>query len=48
MSSKEVAVILEISIKTAESHRIRLIRKLEIHEVASLVRYAVRRGLVQP
>lgn len=47
-SSKEVAVLLEISIKTAESHRTRLMRKLDIHEVASLVRYAIRRGLVQP
>src|SRR5882762_6712013 len=36
------------SVKTAESHRMRLIQKLDIHETASLVRYAVRRGLVQP
>lgn len=47
-SSKETAVILGISIKTAESHRTRLMRKLDIHELASLVRYAIRRGLVQP
>jgi len=47
-SSKEIAVILGISIKTAESHRTRLMRKLDIHELASLVRYAIRRGLVQP
>jgi two-component system response regulator NreC len=47
-SSKEIAALLGISIKTAESHRTRLMRKLDIHELASLVRYAIRRGLVQP
>jgi DNA-binding NarL/FixJ family response regulator len=46
-STKEVAVLLGVSVKTAESHRVRLMRKLDIHEVASLVRYAIRRGLVQ-
>jgi len=47
-STKEIAALLGISIKTAESHRTRLMRKLDIHELASLVRYAIRRGLVQP
>jgi two-component system response regulator NreC len=47
-SSKEIAALLGISIKTAESHRTRLMRKLDIHELASLVRYAIRHGLVQP
>jgi len=47
-STKDVASLLNISVKTAESHRSRLMRKLDIHETASLVRYAVRRGLVQP
>ena len=47
-STKDVASILGISVKTAESHRSRLMRKLDIHETASLVRYAIRRGLVQP
>jgi DNA-binding NarL/FixJ family response regulator len=47
-SSKELAALLGISVKTAESHRTRLMRKLDIHELASLVRYAIRRGLVQP
>jgi two-component system response regulator NreC len=46
-STKDVAAILGISVKTAESHRSRLMQKLDIHETASLVRYAVRRGLVQ-
>jgi two-component system, NarL family, response regulator NreC len=47
-STKEVANQLGVSVKTAESHRARLMRKLDIHETASLVRYAIRRGLVQP
>ncbi len=45
-SSKEVAALLGISIKTAETHRTRLMQKLDIHDVASLVRYAIRHGLV--
>jgi len=47
-STKDVARLLGISTKTAESHRARLMRKLDIHETAGLVRYAIRRGLVQP
>ena len=46
-SSKEIAVVLGISTKTVESHRTRLMQKLDIHETAGLVRYAIRRGLVQ-
>jgi len=47
-STKDVASVLGISVKTAESHRTRLMQKLDIHETASLVLYAVRRGIVQP
>jgi two-component system response regulator NreC len=47
-STKDVASLLGISVKTAESHRTRLMHKLDIHETASLVRYAVRHGIVQP
>lgn len=47
-STKEVAGILGVSVKTAESHRSRLMAKLNIHETASLVRYAIRQGMVQP
>lgn len=47
-STKDVATVLSISVKTAESHRTRLMQKLDIHETASLVLYAVRRGIVQP
>jgi DNA-binding NarL/FixJ family response regulator len=46
-STKEIARILNISYKTAESHRSRLMKKLDIHETAGLVRYAIRRGLLQ-
>jgi two-component system, NarL family, response regulator NreC len=47
-STKDVAALLGISVKTAESHRTRLMQKLDIHETASLVLYAVRHGFVQP
>ena len=41
-STKECATILGVSVKTADSHRTRLMRKLDIHGTAGLVRYAVR------
>jgi two-component system response regulator NreC len=47
-STKEAAGLLGISAKTAESHRARIMEKLDIHETAGLVRYAIRRQLVQP
>jgi two-component system, NarL family, response regulator NreC len=47
-STKDIAVHLGISVKTAESHRSRLMKKLDIHETASLVRYAIRNGLIEP
>jgi DNA-binding CsgD family transcriptional regulator len=46
-TTKEIARKLEISVKTAESHRTRVMDKLDIHDVAGLVRYAIRRGLIQ-
>jgi DNA-binding NarL/FixJ family response regulator len=46
-TTKEVAGLLGISVKTAESHRSRIMEKLDIHETATLVRYAIRRGLIQ-
>lgn len=45
--TKDVASLLGVSVKTAESHRSRLMQKLDIHEVASLVRYAIKQGMVQ-
>ena len=47
-TTKEVASHLGISVKTAESHRSRIMEKLEIHETAGLVRYAIRQGIIQP
>lgn len=46
-TTKEVATLLGISVKTAESHRMRLMRKLNVHATAGLVRYAIRRGLIE-
>jgi len=43
--TRKVAEVLGISVKTAESHRTRIMKKLGIHETAGLVRYAIRRGL---
>lgn len=47
-SAKEVAKQLGLSVKTVESHRARLMRKLDLHQTAGLVRYAIRHGLIQP
>lgn len=47
-TTKELAGMLNISVKTAESHRTRLMQKLDIHTTAGLVRYAIRLGLVEP
>ena len=46
-TTKEVAEVLGLSVKTADSHRTRIMQKLEIHETASLVRYAIRRGFIK-
>jgi DNA-binding NarL/FixJ family response regulator len=46
-SSKEVAASLGISVKTAETHRANVMRKLELHSVSELVRYAVRNQIIE-
>jgi DNA-binding NarL/FixJ family response regulator len=45
-NTKEIAATLEISVKTVEAHRLQLMARLNIHDVAGLVRYAIRSGLV--
>ena len=47
-STKEAAAQLGISYKTTDSHRSRILEKLGVHETASMVRYAIRAGLVEP
>jgi two-component system, NarL family, response regulator NreC len=47
-TTKEAAAVLDVSVKTAETHRTNLMEKLDIHSTAGLVRYAIRRGLLQP
>ena len=47
MTTKAIAGVLGLSVKTADSHRTRIMQKLEIHETASLVRYAIRRGIIR-
>jgi two-component system response regulator NreC len=46
-TTKQVAQLLGVSAKTADAHRTRLMAKLDIHETATLVRYAIRRGLIE-
>jgi DNA-binding NarL/FixJ family response regulator len=46
-SSKEVAASLSISVKTADTHRANIMRKLDLHSVTELVRYAVRNQIVK-
>lgn len=47
-TTKDIAGLLGVSVKTVESHRTRLMEKLDIRQTAGLVRYAIRRGLIQP
>lgn len=47
-STKQVAALLDITPKTAEFHRARVMKKLNVHDVAGLVRYAIREGIITP
>jgi len=46
-TSKEIAAVLGLRAKTAESYRARVMEKLDIHDTAGLVRYAIRQGIVE-
>jgi DNA-binding NarL/FixJ family response regulator len=46
-STKEVAARLGISVKTADCHRTRIMDKLNVHQTANLVRYAIRQGFIE-
>jgi two-component system, NarL family, response regulator NreC len=46
-TNREIAEKLGISVKTVDTHRTHLMDKLDIHEVAGLVRYAIRKGLIE-
>lgn len=47
-SNKEVATSLSVSVKTVETHRANIMRKLDLHSVSDLVHYAVRNRIVSP
>jgi DNA-binding NarL/FixJ family response regulator len=47
-TTKEIAHILKISVKTVGTHRVQLMERLDIHDIAGLVRYAIRTGLISP
>jgi len=47
LTTKQIAQQLEISVKTVETHRAQLMERLDIHDVAGLVRYAILVGLIQ-
>jgi DNA-binding NarL/FixJ family response regulator len=47
-ATKDIAAILDVSVKTIETHRKQLMDRLGIHDVAGLVRYAIRSGIIKP
>jgi DNA-binding NarL/FixJ family response regulator len=47
-STKEIAFVLNLSVKTVETHRAQIMERLGIRDVAGLVRYALRTGLIPP
>jgi DNA-binding NarL/FixJ family response regulator len=46
-SNREIGEALSISIKTVDTHRMHIMSKLDIHDVAGLTRYAIRKGLIE-
>lgn len=47
-SLKEIAGRLHLSVKTVDAHKYKIMRKLDLHDRSELIRYAIRKGLVQP
>ena len=47
-ANKEIAAALGITTKTAETHRARIMAKLELHSMSELVRYAIRNNVIEP
>lgn len=47
-TNKDIARILGVSVKTVDAHRSNIMRKLDLHSVAELVRFAIRNGIIQP
>ncbi len=47
-SLKEIANGLHLSVKTVDAHKYKIMRKLDLHDRSELIRYAIRKGLVQP
>ncbi len=46
VETHQIAFRLELSVKTVETHRAQLMERLQIHDIAGLVRYAIRSGLI--
>lgn len=48
LGNKQIASRLNISVATAQTYRTRMMEKLELHTVAELIRYAIRKGIIRP
>lgn len=48
LTTKEIAQRLDLSIKTVDTHRTQIMERLDIHDIAGLVRYAIRKGIIAP
>jgi DNA-binding NarL/FixJ family response regulator len=47
-STREIASLLEVSVKTVGTHRMHVMKKLDVHSIAELTKYAIREGLITP